>query len=82
MTTTLKPTCLFCQYYEDLTGNCPAYPEGIPDDIWSDLEPHTELREGQEGDYIFRLIKELTEEFNSWQELKQSFGDDPDEDDF
>lgn len=27
------PTCLFCENYDSKTESCPAYPEGIPDNI-------------------------------------------------
>lgn len=48
MTTLLKWQCMSCKWY--VAGNqCIAYPEGIPEKIWSGEHDHTKPFAGDKG---------------------------------
>ena len=40
--------CISCKHFDLLMGNCPAFPGGIPDEIFSDEISH---REPYPGDH-------------------------------
>jgi hypothetical protein len=56
MTQTINLICFRCKNYENIIG-CPAFPEGIPDEILLTNE-HSEIIEGQIGKFIFDPINE------------------------
>ncbi|NLX48398.1 MAG: hypothetical protein GXY82_00700 [Methanospirillum sp.] len=53
MTYTRAPACMECRHYErgtdDPVPRCAAYPDGIPDAIFFDGNPHTAARNGDHG---------------------------------
>jgi hypothetical protein len=50
--------CTTCRYYlED--GRCKAFPNGIPKEILFDNKEHNEVREDQEGGYVFVVAEDL-----------------------
>lgn len=54
MTQTINLICFNCKNYEIFVG-CPAFPEGIPDEILLTNE-HDKIIEGQIGKFIFEPI--------------------------
>lgn len=70
----LGSMCLMCRHYspanEGLGGrpSCPAFPHGIPDEIfhgeepWFIPEPHLEPAPGQAGDTVFEPTENVTDE--------------------
>jgi hypothetical protein len=48
-----SPTsCLVCKHWDTL-GACPAFPGGIPDDIYDAITPHLTKDWRQTGDTVF-----------------------------
>lgn len=51
------PDCSFCKYLDLEKGGfpltCPAFPDGIPNEINTMGGTHREKVEGQVGDYVF-----------------------------
>lgn len=62
---TIFPQCFRCEHFDENTAEdekrytCPAFPDGIPDEIlFNDFE-HDKIHPEQRGDILFRLRKEL-----------------------
>lgn len=53
------PLCLACKHFRPRTNSCPAFPEGIPEDILCGLERHDSVIAGQKGAWVFTPAKEL-----------------------
>ncbi len=52
--------CLHCKHYE-FGLRCPAFPEEIPDDIFTGEVEHDQMRSDQEGECIFTPIDQEDE---------------------
>lgn len=49
---------------EDSVSRCPAFPEGIPDEVWDGVEfLHIERHPDQKGDTVFEPIDEDSAKF-------------------
>jgi len=57
-----KPRCFSCKHYEAIenlyldegvVSTCRAFPKGIPEDILWGEDLHNEVREDQEGEFVF-----------------------------
>ncbi|HZK08638.1 MAG TPA: hypothetical protein VFC92_10605 [Bacteroidales bacterium] len=49
-------TCYTCAHLTDKSPanrTCPAFPKGIPMDIWNGHNPHTEIYKGQVGNFVY-----------------------------
>jgi len=44
-----QPVCQVCAHYN---LGCPAFPNGIPRDIWQGEDEHRTVRDGQVGDFV------------------------------
>lgn len=49
--------CTMCGYFES-NRRCPAFPNGIPDDIWDGENKHTEIHKKQVGQYLFVYVNQ------------------------
>lgn len=47
-----QPVCPFCKHLR-AGGKCAAFPKGIPDEIASGDNPHTEPLKGQKNKIVF-----------------------------
>jgi len=49
------PQCYVCKHFnhKEKGFSCKAYPDGIPDKIYSEVELHDKINAGQAGDYTF-----------------------------
>ncbi len=54
---TVKSDCGGCIHF-DISLNCPAFPEGIPENLLLNFEKHREVRSDQVGEYVFESILE------------------------
>ena len=52
--TTRIPFCMLCKHYRE-RQKCEAFPKGIPEEIFIEIDKpkHTEIIEGQEGEFIY-----------------------------
>ncbi len=50
--------CFKCKHFNWVEGGCNAFPEGIPEEITSGENEHTEPLEGQKNDILFEPIVE------------------------
>ncbi len=52
----IRSDCCFCAYLNNKYPNvsCPAFPKGIPREIFYNIEKHRVLRDDQIGDYTFK----------------------------
>jgi len=64
MPTPVTIECIECKFFKGIKMEeegietsfiflCPAFPEGIPEEIRSWKNPHTKVRDDQEGDFVF-----------------------------
>jgi len=49
----LLPVCYKCKYFAAKEYRCPAFPGGIPVEIETAENDHSEIFPGQVGDYVF-----------------------------
>ena len=49
----IDPICLKCKHFRMIEGGCDAYPDGIPDEITSGENKHTEPLPGQANSIVF-----------------------------
>lgn len=50
----VSPVCEFCQHYSrDRWKTCPAFPDGIPGEIWRGDNPHKKPHPDQVGGLVF-----------------------------
>jgi len=47
------PPCADCKHLDENPGGCPAFPQGVPDEILSGENKHTEKHPDQKGDLVF-----------------------------
>ena len=45
--------CLNCKFNTPFDGGCKAFPDGIPYEFSSGEKEHTEIVDGQVGDFVF-----------------------------
>jgi hypothetical protein len=45
--------CNRCKHFDVFDYTCPAFPEGIPDELLAGKAQHNEVLKGQTGDTIF-----------------------------
>ena len=48
--------CIPCLYFDHKTRNCPAFPEGIPEEIGTGKLHHDRVLPGQVGDFVFHMF--------------------------
>lgn len=48
--------CAYCKHFHAEDYYCPAYPNGIPDDLLNGKELHNKVRTGQTGNVVFDKI--------------------------
>ena len=49
-------SCVGCSYYKSDPDRCPAFPEGIPEEIGTGKLNHDRVFPGQVGDFVFRMF--------------------------
>jgi len=42
-------SCILCAHWHSMSRQCTAFPDEIPDEIWSGDNPHTEPFDGDNG---------------------------------
>ena len=47
---------LECDHLHENYSTCPAYPDGIPEDLLSGLRMHTNIQDDQTGEVIFQPL--------------------------
>lgn len=45
--------CIGCKHLNRKAKTCAAFPDGIPDIVWTGGDTHRTVRPGQEGDTVF-----------------------------
>lgn len=55
--------CDSCRFYNESSNTCKAFPEGIP---LRSQDTHFEVIEGQVGDHIYDMDKDLYDEFDAF----------------
>ena len=53
----LELVCFKCKHFKQFEGNCSAFPKGIPDEITSGENEHSEKLPGQKTDLVFEPIE-------------------------
>jgi hypothetical protein len=61
MSKNLDVICFQCVHFDGILG-CPAFPDGIPEEILLGENDHSQIIKGQVGKFIFEPIKEQTNE--------------------
>lgn len=51
----VSPTCALCRHWLVGTRTCLAYPDGIPDEVWSGRNDHREPYPGDNGIQFARV---------------------------
>lgn len=55
-----SPICCYCDHLADIVKKtCPAFPDGIPDEIWIGINDHSQPYEGDHGIQFYRDPKLL-----------------------
>ena len=49
--------CFTCKHFRRFGGGCEAFPEGIPDEITSGQNEHSEPLKDQENDIVFEEVE-------------------------
>jgi len=60
---TFDSDCISCKYFNDDGFYCPAYPDGIPNELLAGKITHREIIKEQTGKTIFELDKSLQNDF-------------------
>lgn len=50
--------CFRCKHFREIEGGCNAFPEGIPEEITSGENEHSEPLDWQKNDIVFEPIVE------------------------
>lgn len=48
--------CFSCKHFDEIKGGCKAFPDGIPDEITSGDNDHSEPLPGQKNNIVFEKI--------------------------
>ena len=48
--------CSLCKHFHGDDYYCPAYPDGIPDELLSGKEKHNSIIKGQKGETVFESM--------------------------
>lgn len=69
------PQCYVCKHFNhgEKLISCKAYPNGIPDEIYSELEPHNKINIGQVGYYVYKPEVEEENEQEVPEDIKSIF---------
>jgi hypothetical protein len=62
---TREPICMNCKHFVGSKAGkliCKAFPDSIPSAILFDKNDHSRVQPGQQGDYVFKPIRELAKE--------------------
>jgi len=57
MSKNIDAICFSCIHFDEILG-CPAFPDGIPEEILLGENDHSQIIKGQVGKFIFEPINE------------------------
>ncbi len=49
----MRSDCVYCKHFDIRNKKCPAFPKGVPFEIYSNNVKHREIRGDQYGTFVF-----------------------------
>jgi len=49
--------CAFCKHFNEIETTCVAYPTVIPEELYGNWSKHRNIREDQEGEWVFEIAQ-------------------------
>lgn len=65
--------CSWCKHYQRRKKTCAAFPDGIPDEIWSGRNDHKQPYQGDNGIQFSGEVKPLAERYDVPEFLKKKW---------